>query len=124
LIPIPDIVSVLMGMAKYSPWKFVSAFFTGKFIFNMVTIWTALILGRTFIRHLGLLVSPVANPTISNSSDLLIIGVAAAAGISIVAIIVYVSLRIDWGKIIGKWFPWTIEENEKEENEKSESSER
>ena len=80
----------------------------------MVIVWTALILGRTFVNHLGLLVSPVATPTISNSLDLLIIGLAAA-GISIVAVIL--SLRIDWGKIIGKWFPWTIEEGKESTEE-------
>ena len=116
LVPIPDIVSVPMGMVKYSPWKFASAIFIGKFMFNMVIVWAALTLGRTFVKHLGLLVSPIANTTISNPLNLSIIGVTAA-GIAIVVIIIYMSFRIDWGKIIGKWFPWTVEENEKEEKE-------
>jgi len=34
LMPIPDLASVPLGIAKHSPWKFGTTIFTGKFIFN------------------------------------------------------------------------------------------
>jgi hypothetical protein len=47
------------------------------------------------------------NITTANSIYL-VIGIAA--GVTLMAVIIYLSLRIDWVKIIGKWFPWTVEE--------------
>jgi membrane protein YqaA with SNARE-associated domain len=109
LIPIPDFVSVPLGITKYSAWKFATAIFTGKFIFNEALVWVAILLGRTFIKHLGLLGPGTINITTANSIYL-VIGIAA--GVAIMAVIIYLSLRIDWAKIIGEWFPWTVEEGD------------
>ena len=98
-MPIPDLVSVPLGIAKYSPWKFG----TNQFIFNEVIVWSAVILGRRFINRLGLLgLSSI------NSTYLLI---AITLTVATIAIIIFLSLRIDWAKIIGKWFPWTLDKN-------------
>jgi len=109
LIPIPDLVSVPLGMTKYSAWKFAIAIFSGKFIFNEVMVWGSIILRRAFIKRLGLLGPGTTNIT-SKNSVYLVIGIAS--GVAILAIIIYVSLRIDWAKIIGTWFPWTLGEGE------------
>ena len=103
LMPIPDLVSVPLGIAKYSPWKFGTAIFTGKFIFNEVIVWSAVILGRHFISRLGLLGLSTINSTY--------LFIAIALTVVTIAIIIYLSLRIDWAKIIGKWFPWTLDKN-------------
>jgi hypothetical protein len=34
-------------------------------------------------------------------------------------LIIYFSLKIDWGKLIGRWFPWAIEEDVKEGEKKT-----
>jgi hypothetical protein len=81
-------------MTKYSAWKFATAVFTGKFIFNEALVWVAILSGRIFIKHLGLLGPGTINIT-----------TAIAAGVAIMAVIIYLSLRIDRAKIIGKWFP-------------------
>lgn len=109
LIPIPDLVSVPLGMTKYSAWKFAIAIFSGKFIFNEVMVWGSIVLGRAFIKRLGLLGPGTTNIT-STNSVYLVIGIAS--GVAILAVIIYVSLRIDWAKIIGTWFPWTLGEGE------------
>jgi len=100
-IPIPDLVSVPLGITKYSPWKFGTAIFTGKFIFNEVIVWSAVILGRPFINRQGLLGLSTINSTY--------LVTAIVIGVVTVAVIIYLSLRIDWAKIIGKWFPWTLD---------------
>jgi membrane protein DedA with SNARE-associated domain len=102
-MPIPDVVSVPLGITKYNPWKFGTAIFTGKFIFNEVIVWSAVILGRPFINRLGLLGSSTINSTY--------LFIAIAIGVVTIAIIIYLSLRIDWAKIIGKWFPRTLDKN-------------
>jgi hypothetical protein len=27
-------------------------------------------------------------------------------------VIIYFSLKIDWGKLIGRWFPWAVKDEE------------
>ncbi len=105
LTPIPDdLVYIPLGITKYSPWRFASATFSGKFILNETIVWGTVILGRPFIEHL---VSSFTRP----GQVYLIIGVVGST--VILGVILYLLLRVDWGKIIGKWFPWTtVEEDE------------
>jgi membrane protein DedA with SNARE-associated domain len=99
ITPIPDdIVYIPLGLAKYSPWKFATAVFVGKLLLNEGIVWGAVILGRPIIESLS-------SNTITTTQSL-IIGIAA--GVAILAIILYLTIKADWAKIIGKWFPWTI----------------
>jgi membrane protein DedA with SNARE-associated domain len=99
ITPIPDdIVYIPLGLAKYSPWKFATAVFVGKLLLNEGIVWGAVILGRPIIESLS--------SNTSTTTPSLIIGIAA--GVAILAIILYLTIKADWAKIIGKWFPWTI----------------
>jgi membrane protein DedA with SNARE-associated domain len=107
-IPIPDdFVYITLGLAKYSPWRFVTATFAGKFLLKEITVWIAIFLGRPFIIYF-----------ISNYSNPIYPIVIVVASALILGIILYLSLKIDWAKIIGKWFPWTLtdETDEKKAN--------
>jgi hypothetical protein len=96
----------MRGIAKYSPWKFASATFSGKFILNETIVWGAVILGRPLIEHF---VS--SSGSIRTDPVHLIIGVVVST--IILGVILYLLLRVNWGNIIGKWFPWTtVEEDE------------
>src|ERR671912_605418 len=71
--PIPDdIVYIPLGLAKYSPLKFVSALFVGKFVLGGVIV--------------------------------------------VIVVTIYYFIKIDWEKIIGKWFPWTLEKDKSSDN--------
>jgi hypothetical protein len=35
----------------------------------------------------------------------------------VLAVVVYFSLRIDWAKVIGRWFPWALKNSDEEEEE-------
>jgi membrane protein DedA with SNARE-associated domain len=101
--PIPDdLVYIPLGLAKYSPWKFAVATFTGKLILNEIIVFSSVFLGR-----------PVIDSLISNNTDPIYIYIGVGVSIAILIIIIYLYLKIDWGKIIGKWFPWTLTEDEK-----------
>lgn len=106
LTPIPDdLVYIPLGIAKYSPWKFATATFSGKLILNEAIVWGAVFLGRPFIeRFLSSSSSTTENPVY------LIVGVIGA--FIILGGTLYLFLKIDWSKIIGKWFPWTTVEND------------
>jgi hypothetical protein len=56
--------------------------------------------GRPFIEYL---IAETSNPI-----SLIII---AATTIAIIVLTIYYFIKIDWEKIIGKWFPWTLEKD-------------
>jgi membrane protein DedA with SNARE-associated domain len=114
LTPIPDdIVYIPLGLAKYSPWKFATAIFAGKFLLNEVIVWGAVVLGRPFIENI------ILNNTTNNTTPFNIIIEIVASG-AVLAIILYLTVKADWAKIIGKLFPWAnIEEEGSDSNDRS-----
>jgi hypothetical protein len=40
----------------------------------------------------------------------------AAGSISVVGLLLYIVTRLDWGSIIGKRFPWTMNDNQWDKN--------
>jgi membrane protein DedA with SNARE-associated domain len=101
LTPIPDdLVYIPLGLAKYNPWKFATAVFAGKFLLNEMIVAGTIFIGRPFVDMLS---AEEINPLY------LITGAIVTA--AVMGLIIYFSLRIDWSKIIGKWFPWTLNES-------------
>jgi len=99
LTPIPDdLVYIPLGLAKYNPWKFAAATFAGKFLMNEVIVWGSVYLGRPFVERL-----------LSESTSSMSLIIAAVASIAVLVVLVYLSLKIDWAKVIGRWFPWAVE---------------
>lgn len=101
--PIPDdLVYIPLGLAKYSPWKFAISTFAGKFILNEIIVFGSVFLGR-----------PVVDSLTSGKTDPIFLYLGIGVSIIVLVVIIYLYLKIDWGKIIGKWFPWTLSEDEK-----------
>jgi len=46
----------------------------------------------------------------TNTPFTLIVG--AAVSIIALGIIIYLSYKIDWAKVIGRWFPWTVDKSD------------
>jgi membrane protein DedA with SNARE-associated domain len=105
--PIPDdIVYIPLGLAKYSPWKFAIATFLGKFVLNEMFVIGAIYFGKPFVNNM-----------MSNSTNIDYLIVVTIASVAALGAIIYCALKIDWAKIIGHWFPWTLDkdpENKKE----------
>lgn len=107
LTPIPDdIVFIPLGLAKYSPWKFAIATFGGKFILNEIIVFSSIYFGRPVLENISSFNGYLEQPYLS------LIGLIG--GITILALVIYFWLKIDWYVIIGKWFPWAIEETNRE----------
>ena len=101
LTPIPDdLVYIPLGLAKYNPAKFAIATFSGKFILNEFIVFGSVFLGR-----------PVVDVLTSENTDPIYLYIGVGVSISILILIIFLYLRIDWGKIIGRWFPWTLNNN-------------
>jgi membrane protein DedA with SNARE-associated domain len=106
--PIPDdIVYIPLGLAKYSPWKFATATFAGKVVMNEAIVWGSIWLGRPFVERY-----------LSETTDLASLIIAAVVSIAILGVLVYYSLKIDWAKLIGRWFPWTLKDEENDSDDK------
>ena len=100
LTPIPDdLVYIPLGLAKYSPWKFATATFAGKVLMNEAIVWSSIFLGKPFVERI-----------IGETTDATWLIVGAIASIAVLGVIVYLSLKIDWAKIIGRWFPWALDD--------------
>lgn len=101
LTPIPDdLVYIPLGLAKYSPWKFATAVFAGKLLLNGMIVAGTIFIGRPFVDMLS-----------AEEIDPLYLITGAIVTAAVMGLIIYFSLRIDWAKIIGKWFPWTLNES-------------
>jgi uncharacterized membrane protein YdjX (TVP38/TMEM64 family) len=107
LTPIPpdDIIIILLGISKFTPWKFVVTTFFGKLIVNLAVVWILLLWGR-----------PLAQQILDRSTDPLYLALFAAASISVVGLLLYIVTRLDWDSIIGKRFPWTMNDNQGDKN--------
>jgi membrane protein DedA with SNARE-associated domain len=112
LTPIPDdLVYIPLGLAKYNPWKFATATFAGKVLMNEAIVWSSIFLGRPFVERI-----------LGETTDPTWLIVAAIASIIVLGIIVYLSLRIDWANVIGKWFPWALRNGENNSETKNGSA--
>jgi membrane protein DedA with SNARE-associated domain len=108
LTPIPDdIVYIPLGLAKYNPWKFATATFAGKFLMNESIVWGSIFLGRPFVENI------LASDTVDQTSLI----IAAIVSTIVLGIVVYFSLRIDWAKVVGRWFPWALKNSNEEEDD-------
>jgi membrane protein DedA with SNARE-associated domain len=107
LTPIPDdLVYIPLGLAKYNPAKFAIATFTGKFILNEFIVYGSVLFGR-----------PVVEVLTAESTDPIYLYIGVGVSISIIILIIFLYLKIDWGRIIGRWFPWTLNNNGDDNND-------
>lgn len=104
--PIPDdLVYVPLGLAKYNPKRFFIATLTGKIVLSYAIVFIS--------HHLGL---SLVEPFLENVEDAtpIYIGIIVF-GVMMTAVVVLL-LRLDWARILGKFAPWTLDENN-EDNE-------
>ncbi len=101
--PPDDMIIILLGIAKYNPLKFVIANFAGKLIANMAVVWGAVLMGKPLIEQI-----------FAQSQSPLLLIVISAISVASVVLIIYSLIKVDWAKIIGKWFPWTLSDEHKD----------
>ena len=89
--PIPDApVNIHLGLAKYDFWKFIIAAFVGKLIAYEFVVFAVIFMGRSFL-----------NDSISKINDAQLLMAGLAITISY-AVIMYLTFRIDWARVMGK----------------------
>jgi len=104
--PIPDdIIFVPLGLAKYNPKKFFVATLTGKIVLSYVIVFISHYLGLSLVE-----------PFLENIEDATPVYIGIIIFGAIMTTVVVLLLKLDWQRILGKFAPWTLDENNEEEN--------
>ena len=101
-----NIIYITLGLTKYNPWKFAVAVFAGEFLYNEFIVWIGVLLGRPFVQRI---ISEFTNT--DNPAAIIMAITPSTPGILIT---LYLLVKINWNKIIGKRFPWTNTDNSNE----------
>ena len=101
LTPIPDdLVYIPLGIAKYSPSRFALLTFAGKFFLGAIIVWGTVFLGRPIMDRFLVVTDS------SNAYSTIFVPILTVV---ILAVVLFFTFKFDWAKIIGKWFPWAID---------------
>lgn len=99
--PIPDdLVYVPLGLAKYNPKRFFVATLTGKIVLSYIIVFVS--------HHLGL---SLVEPLLENVDDATPVYIGIFIFGAMMTTVVILLLRLDWQKILGRFAPWTLDEN-------------
>ena len=99
--PIPDdLVYVPLGLAKYNPKRFFIATLTGKIVLSYSIVFIS--------HHLGL---SLVEPFLENVDDATPVYIGIIIFAAMMTSVIILLLRLDWAKILGKFAPWTLDEN-------------
>ena len=103
--PIPDdLVYVPLGLAKYSPKRFFIATLTGKIVLSYVIVFISHYLGLSLVE-----------PFLENIDDATPVYIGIIIFGAMMTSVIILLLRLDWQKILGRFAPWTLDENNKED---------
>jgi len=99
--PIPDdLVYVPLGLAKYNPKRFFIATLTGKFVLSYTIVFVSHYLGLSLVE-----------PFLDDVNDATPIYIGIIIFGAMMTAVVVLLLRLDWARILGKFAPWTLDEN-------------
>jgi membrane protein DedA with SNARE-associated domain len=102
--PIPDdLVYIPLGLAKYNPRRFFVATLTGKIVLSYIIVLISHFVGISLL-----------DPLLENIHDASTIYIGMIVfGVSL-TVVIFLLLRLDWAKILGRFAPWTLEEDKKD----------
>ena len=95
---------ISLGLARYSPWKFVTSTFVGKLVINEIVVWAAVYSGKPFIDKFAY------HDTIEPFN----MAISIIISIFIAVAIIYTFMRVDLEKVIRKYFPRVFEDEKTE----------
>jgi len=100
--PIPDdLVYIPLGLAKYNPKRFFVATLSGKFILYYVIALISHYMGLSLLE-----------PVLQQIDDPLPVYIGIIALGIAMTVVVILLLRLNWEKILGRIAPWTLDDND------------
>ena len=102
--PMPDdIIFVPLGLAKYNPKRFFISTLVGKIVLSYSIVF--------LYHYLGL---SVVEPLVKDLDDATPIYIGVVVFGIMMTLVIVLLLRLDWARILGKFLPWTLDENNDE----------
>ena len=100
--PIPDdIIYIPLGLAKYNPKRFFVATLSGKIVLFYVIVLISHYTGLSLLE-----------PILQDIEDPLVVYVGIIILGAAMTIVIVLLLRLNWEKILGKVAPWTLEDDD------------
>ena len=100
--PIPDdLVYIPLGLAKYNPKRFFVATLLGKFVLYYVIVLISHYMGLSLLE-----------PVLREIDDPLPVYIGIIALGAAMTIVVILLLRLNWERILGRVAPWTLEDDD------------
>jgi len=100
--PIPDdIIYIPLGLAKYNPKRFFVATLSGKIVLFYVIVLISHYTGLSLLE-----------PVLQGIDDPLPIYIGIIALGVAMTLVVILLLRLNWEKILGKFAPWTLDDDD------------
>ena len=100
--PIPDdLVYIPLGLAKYNPKRFFIATLLGKVVLYYVIVLISHYMGLSLLE-----------PILQDIQDPLPIYIGIIALGVAMTVIVILLLRLDWERILGRFAPWTLDDDD------------
>jgi len=100
--PIPDdLVYIPLGLAKYNPKRFFVATLLGKFVLYYVIVLISHYMGLSLLE-----------PVLQGIDDPLPVYIGIIALGIAMTVVVILLLRLNWEKILGKIAPWTLDDDD------------
>jgi len=100
--PIPDdLVYIPLGLAKYNPKRFFIATLLGKIVLYYVIVLISHYMGLSFLESI-----------LQDIEDPLPIYIGIIILTAALTIIIILLLRLNWERILGKVAPWTLDDND------------
>ena len=99
--PMPDdIIFVPLGLAKYNPKRFFVATLSGKLVLSYVIVFISHYVGLSFIE-----------PFLENVDDATPVYIGIVIFGAMMTAVIILLLKLDWERIMGRFAPWTLDEN-------------
>ena len=106
--PMPDdIIFVPLGLAKYNPKRFFISTLVGKIVLSYSIVF--------LYHYLGL---SIVEPLVKDLDDATPIYIGVVVFGIMMTLVIVLLLRLDWARILGKFLPWTLDENNNDELDK------
>jgi len=100
--PIPDdLVYIPLGLAKYNPKRFFVATLSGKFVLYYVIVLISHYMGLSLLE-----------PVLQGIDDPLPVYIGIIALGIAMTVVVILLLRLNWEKILGRIAPWTLDDDD------------
>jgi len=99
--PMPDdLIYVPLGLAKYNPKRFIIATLAGKIVLSYIIVFMSHYFGLSLIE-----------PFLEDIEDVSTIYIGIVVFAAIMTAVVILLLKLDWQRIMGRFAPWTLDEN-------------